>query len=141
MNNDKIKNRVMISVIYVIIGAFIAVMSIFTSFEAFQSGILTGFGAAFICVGIVRLVRYHRLSRDPEKAAEWENMQHEERTIFIAEKACRWTFYISIFVELVIALVAIFAFDNKVVGQVIMYLCCAQCLTYVVIYKVLERKY
>lgn len=107
----------------------------------FQSGVLSGMAASLTVVGIIRLVRQLRLEKDPEKAAEYEAALQDERLIYISNKARAWTFVITIIVELLGGLVAIFGFDQRVLGQALCYLVCFQCLLFVVIFRILNKKY
>ena len=48
-----------------------------------------GLGCGLFVCGAVRLLRVYRLSRDPEKAADYDAMLKDERTMYVANKARR----------------------------------------------------
>ena len=75
-----------------------------------------------------------RLSRDPEKAADYDASLKDERTAYVANKARSMTFFICVYVQLAAALLAILVFDQTLVGQVLCGLTCLQSLLYTVFY-------
>lgn len=98
------------------------------------SGYISGFGGGLIGVGLARLLRVHRISRDPERAADYEASLKDERTAYVANKARSMAFLISIYTQLAGGLLAILIFDQPLVGQVLVYLTCLQSLLYTVFY-------
>ena len=81
-----------------------------------------------------RLLRVRRLSRDPEKAADYDASLKDERTAYVANKARSMTFFICVYVQLAAALLAILVFNQPLVGQVLCGLTCLQSLLYTVFY-------
>ena len=136
-----LKNQKKWAILWVIVGA--ALWIIFTAIggEDFRSGLLSGMGSAFIVVGVIRLVRVRRWEKDPEKAADYEAALKDERTAYVSNKARSMTFFISVYVQLAAGLIAIFVFDQKLLGQVLCYLTCFQCLLFTVLYRVYNKKY
>ena len=88
-----------------------------------------------------RLLRVRRLSRDPEKAADYEASLRDERTAYVANKARSMAFFISIYVQLAAGLLAILVFDRPLVGQVLCGLTCLQGLLYTVFYWHYDKVY
>lgn len=107
----------------------------------YNAGILSGMSAGLLVTGALQLFKFHRLAKDPEKAAEYEAAQKDERMIYISNKAKAWTFVLTIIAELAGGLVAIFVFNQRILGQVLCNLVCFQCILYVVIFRILNRKY
>ena len=100
-----------------------------------------GFGGGLTAVGLVRLLRVRRLSRDPEKAADYDASLKDERTAYVANKARSMAFFISIYVQLAAGLLAILVFDRPLVGQVLCGLTCLQGLLYTVFYWHYDKVY
>ena len=100
-----------------------------------------GLGCGIFACGAVRLLRVHRLSRDPEKAADYEAMLKDERTVYIANKARSMTFFICIYAELAAGLLALLVFDQPVIGQVLCLVTCAQSLIFCGTYWYYNKKY
>ncbi len=106
-----------------------------------DGSLLSGFGGGFIACGAVRLLRVHRLGSDPERAADYEASLTDERTAYVANKARSMAFFISIYVQLAAALLAILVFEQPLVGQVLCGLTCLQGLLYTVFFWRFNRKY
>ena len=100
-----------------------------------------GFGGGLTAVGLVRLLRVRRLSRDPEKAADYDASLKDERTAYVANKARSMTFFICVYVQLAAALLAILVFEQPLVGQVLCGLTCLQGLLYTVFYWHYDKVY
>ena len=106
--------------------------------ETGYSSYISGFGGALMGVGAARLLRVRRLSRDPEKAADYEASLRDERTAYVANKARSMAFFISIYVQLAAGLLAI---EQPLVGQVLCSLTCLQGLLYTVFYWHYDKVY
>ena len=102
---------------------------------------ISGFGGGLTAVGLVRLLRVRRLSRDPEKAADYDASLKDERTAYVANKARSMTFFICVYVQLAAALLAILVFEQPLVGQVLCGLTCLQGLLYTVFYWHYDKVY
>ena len=110
----------------------------------FLAGLLLGeteYGSYIGGFGLVRLLRVRRLSRDPEKAADYDASLKDERTAYVANKARSMTLFICVFVQLAAALLAILVFDQVLVGQVLCGLTCLQSLLYTVFYWHYDKVY
>ena len=102
---------------------------------------VSGFGGGLTAVGLVRLLRVRRQSRDPEKAADYDASLKDERTAYVANKARSMTFFICVYVQLAAALLAILVFEQPLVGQVLCGLTCLQGLLYTVFYWHYDKVY
>lgn len=102
---------------------------------------VSGFGGGLAGVGIARLLRVRRLSRDPEWAADYDASLTDERTAYVANKARSMTFFICVYVQLAAALLAILVFEQPLVGQVLCGLTCLQELLYTVFYWHYDKVY
>ena len=89
----------------------------------------------------MRLLRVSRLSRDPEKAADYEASLKDERTIYIANKARSLAFFACIYAQLAAGLLAILVFEQPLVGRVLCMVTCAQALIFTAAYWYYHRKY
>ena len=101
----------------------------------------SGLGCGLFICGAVRLLRVYRLSRDPEKAADYDASLKDERTAYVANKARSMTFFICVYVQLAAALLAILVFEQPLVGQVLCGLTCLQGLLYTVFYWHYDKVY
>ena len=99
-----------------------------------SAGYVSGFGGGLVGVSIARLLRVRRLSRDPERAADYDASLTDERTVYISKKARSMTFFICVFVQVAASMLAILVFDQVLVGQVLCGLTCLQGLLYTLLY-------
>ena len=100
-----------------------------------------GLGCGIFACGAVRLLRVHRLSRDPEKAADYEAMLKDERTVYVANKARSMTFFICVYAQLAAGLLALLVFDQPLIGQTLCLVTCVQCVIFSGTYWYYNRKY
>lgn len=136
----KLKEQKKFGILWLSIGAALFLAGLLLG-ETEYGSYISGFGGALMGVGAARLLRVRRLSRDPEKAADYEASLRDERTAYVANKARSMAFFISIYVQLAAGLLAILVFDRPLVGQVLCGLTCLQGLLYTLLYWHYGRKY
>ena len=129
----KLKEQKKIGILWLSIGAALFLAGLLLG-ETGYSGYIGGFGGGLTAVGLVRLLRVSRLGRDPEKAADYDASLKDERTAYVANKARSMTFFLCVYIQLAAALLAILAFGQQLVGQVLLGLTCLQSLLYSVLY-------
>ena len=129
----KLKEQKKIGILWLSIGAALFLAGLLLG-ETGYSGYIGGFGGGLTAVGLVRLLRVYRLSRDPEKAADYDASLKDERTAYVANKARSMTFFLCVYIQLAAALLAILVFGQQLVGQVLLGLTCLQSLLYSVLY-------
>ena len=136
----KLKEQKKFGILWLSIGAALFLAGLLLGVTEYGSYI-SGFGGALMGVGAARLLRVRRLSRDPEKAADYEVSLRDERTAYVANKARSMALYICIYVQLAAALAAILIFKQTLVGQVLCALTCLQTLVYTGCFWYYHRKY
>lgn len=138
----KLKEQKKFGILWLGIGAalFLAGLAL-QARDTASASYVSGFGGGLTAVGLVRLLRVRRLSRDPEKAADYDASLKDERTAYVANKARSMTFFICVYVQLAAALLAILVFDQVLVGQVLCGLTCLQGLLYTVFYWHYDKVY
>ena len=95
----KLKEQKKFGILWLSIGAALFLAGLLLG-ETEYGSYISGFGGALMGVGAARLLRVRRLSRDPEKAADYEASLRDERTAYVANKARSMAFFISIYVQL-----------------------------------------
>lgn len=128
----KLKEQKKFGILWLSIGAALFLAGL--AWNTASASYVSGFGGGLAGVGIARLLRVRRLSRDPEKAADYDASLTDERTAYVANKARSMTFFICVYVQLAAALLAILVFDQTLVGQVLLGLTCLQSLLFTVFY-------
>jgi len=129
----KLKEQKKIGLLWLSIGVALFLAGLLLG-ETGYSGYIGGFGGGLTAVGLVRLLRVSRLGRDPEKAADYDASLKDERTAYVANKARSMTFFLCVYIQLAVALLAILVFGQQLVGQVLLGLTCLQSLLYSVLY-------
>ena len=129
----KLKEQKKFGILWLSIGAALFLAGLLLG-ETGYSSYISGFGGALMGVGAARLLRVRRLSRDPERAADYDASLTDERTVYISNKARSMTFFICVFVQVAASMLAILVFDQVLVGQVLCGLTCLQGLLYTVFY-------
>lgn len=137
----KLKSQKIYGIILIAIGIILDILFIILQNTEYEGGVICGMGTTFIFIGLVYLLRVRRLSKDAEKAADYEAAVTDERTAFIVSKARSATFYICIFAQLIAGLVCIFFLDQRLIGEVLTFLTCFQCIVYYVILIIFNKKY
>ena len=135
----KLKEQKKFGILWLSIGAALFLAGL--AWNTASASYVSGFGGGLAGVGIARLLRVRRLSRDPEKAADYDASLKDERTAYVANKARSMTFFICVYVQLAAALLAILVFDQVLVGQVLCGLTCLQGLLYTVFYWHYDKVY
>lgn len=135
----KLKEQKKFGLLWLSIGAALFLAGLLLG-ETEYGNYISGFGGGLTAVGLVRLLRVRRLSRDPEKAADYEASLRDERTAYVANKARSMAFFISIYVQLAAGLLAILVLDRPLVGQVLCGLTCLQSLLYTAFYWHYDKK-
>ena len=136
----KLKEQKKFGILWLSIGAALFLAGLLLG-ETGYSSYISGFGGALMGVGAARLLRVRRLSRDPEKAADYDASLTDERTVYISNKARSITFFICVFVQVAASMLAILVFDQVLVGQVLCGLTCLQGLLYTVFYWHYDKVY
>lgn len=99
--------RILVSIIWLILGIVLSGLSIAGVIDAFWGGM----GSAFLLVGILQMVRFIRLRKDPEYREKREVEVTDERNRFIRNKAWAWAGYLFVLIA------AVASIGLKLVGQ------------------------
>ena len=132
----KLKEQKKLGMLYFVLGIVLAIAGYFI-----KSSWLASVGGGVCVLGLVRLLRAARLSRDSDQAADYDASLQDERTAFVANKARSLTFYICLYAQLVAVLAAILIFHQPLVGKVLCVLTCIQSLVYTGCYWYYDHKY
>lgn len=133
MKQDK---RIIVSIMWVIVGMVLIGLSFAGIVDEFWSGM----GSGLLVVGIMQLVRFYRLKNNEAYREKMEIEASDERNHFIRNKAWAWSGYLFI----MIAAVACIVF--KIIGQDLLSMVasgsvCLMLVLYWLSYIVLKRKY
>lgn len=136
----KLKEQKKLGILYLALGAVLFLVGLLTDAAKKRTGFLRS-QRHCRCRRGARLLRVYRLTRDPDKAADYDASLTDERTAYVANKARSMALYICIYVQLAAALAAILIFKQTLVGQVLCALTCLQTLVYTGCFWYYNRKY
>ena len=136
-----LKNQRRCGIVLASVGLVGWAVFIFFVKETKNTNLIGSFFAGFAAIGILRIIQSTKLLRNPEKAQDYEAMQKDERTVFIANKARSIAFYISIIAQCIASIIAYFVFDSLLACQLLCYITCFQCLLYYVFWIIFNKKY
>ena len=133
MNRNK---RMIMSVIWVILGIALFGLSFAEKVDSFWSGM----GSGLFTVGILQLIRFYRFSKNEAYREKMEIAESDERNHFIRGKAWAWAGYLYI----LIAACSIIVF--RVIGQEMLstaasFSVCLVLVLYWISYMILRKKY
>jgi len=133
MKNNR---RIIVCIIYMILGAVLFVLGALEKLDSFWSGM----GGALIAVGVIRTVQFVRFRKSEAYREKMEIEATDERNRFIRNKAWAWAGYLFVF----IAAVATVVF--RVIGQDLLsvvtgFSICILVVLYWVSYMILRKKY
>lgn len=134
--NRRIIVQWILPILYVIIGAALGICGELGVVDQFWNGL----GAAFVVMGVLRLIRLIRYSTNTEYKEQTDTAIQDERNRFIRNKAWAWAGYLYI----MIAAVATIVF--KLLDQeTLMFFCsgsvCLLLIVYWISYFILRKKY
>ena len=137
-----LKNQKKFAIMWVIVGVALWAAALVPEWENdFYSGMTSGMAGCFLVIGVIRLVRVRRWQKDPERAADYEAALHDERTAYVSNKARSMTFFVSVYVQLAAGLLSMYVFDQMLLGQVLTFLTCFQCILFTILYRVYNKRY
>ena len=89
------------SVVYIIIGIVLFILSLMSKVDAFWSGM----GSALFVVGVIQLLRFRRINNNPEYREKVELELHDERNHFLRNKAWAYAGYLYVIGSAVMTIV------------------------------------
>lgn len=91
----KLKRRLYIAVFYIVLGLIFIVSAFLSSYDNY---FISSYGIALIVMGIMRIIRYRKITADEKNVRRQELAETDERNRMIAERARSWTFSFSVMV-------------------------------------------
>ena len=130
------KIKLSFNIVYVIIGCILIGFAVLEKLDSFWSGM----GSALLVVGLINLLKFHRLSKNEEYREKMEIEISDERLQFIRNKAWAWSGYLFV----LISAVACIVFKVMNLDQLSLYASFSVCLVLVlfwVSHAIIKRKY
>lgn len=132
----KQNKRIIVSIMWVIIGMVLIGLSFAGIVDEFWSGM----GSGLLVVGIIQLIRFYRLQKNEAYREKMEIEASDERNHFIRNKAWAWSGYLFILISAVACIVF------KIMGQELLSMAasgavCLMLILYWISFIILKRKY
>lgn len=132
----KENKRIIVSIMWVIIGMVLIGLSFAGIVDEFWSGM----GSGLLVVGIIQLIRFYRLQKNEAYREKMEIEASDERNHFIRNKAWAWSGYLFILISAVACIVF------KIMGQDLLSMAasgavCLMLILYWISFIILKRKY
>lgn len=98
----KMRQRLIIAISYIAVG-FALILA--DTVKGFENSFFVSFGIALVVMGILRLFRYRKITRDTQAMRKQELAESDERTRMISERAKSWAFSLSLLVSGILVIV------------------------------------
>ena len=130
------KVKLSFNIVYVIVGCVLIGFAVLEKLDSFWSGM----GSALLVVGLINLLKIHRLNKNEEYREKLEIEVSDERLQFIRNKAWAWSGYLFV----LISAVACIVFKVMNLDQLSLYASFSVCLVLALFWTshtILKRKY
>ena len=133
----KLKQRLYIAVFYIVIGLLLIAADTLNHFE---NQFFFSFGITLIVMGILRLIRHRKITKDDASIHRQEVAETDERTLMMAEKARSWAFSYSVMIAGV-AVIVLSLLGKHDTAQPFAWFVCAEVVLYWICWLILRKKY
>jgi len=89
----KLKQRLYLAIGYIVFGLALITADYFNGFENY---FFFSFGVALMAMGILRIIRYRKITIDDKSIRKQELTETDERNRMMAERAKSWVFSLSV---------------------------------------------
>ncbi len=128
--------RILVYILYLLLGVTLWGLGAMELVDAFWSGM----GAALFFVGLLRLIRMYRLSKDENYREKVEVENTDERNRFIRNKAWAWAGYLFVMLS-ACAVIILKVMDQEMLSLAASYAVCLILILYWISYMILRKKY
>ena len=136
----KMKSKIIMGVIYAVLGIALIISANIPGAEGLNTGYISSLGTAFTTIGIVFIVKYIRILRNPELLHKYEVAAKDERNIMLDSKARGLAFAVYV-VCAAVAMIVCSIFYKQREAMIIGFNLCAIVFLYWICYVILSKKY
>ena len=133
----KLKTRLYIALSYIVLGIVLIAADALNHFE---NDFFLSFGIALLVMGIIRLIRHRKVTKDESTIRRQEVAETDERTLMMSEKARSWAFTSSILIA-GIAVIGLSLLGKHETAQPFAWFVCGQVALYWICWMILRKKY
>lgn len=133
----KLKTRLYIALSYIVLGIVLIAANALNHFE---NDFFLSFGITLLVMGIIRLIRHRKVTKDESTIRRQEVAETDERTLMMSEKARSWAFTYSILIA-GIAVIVLSLLGKHDTAQPFAWFVCGQVALYWICWMILRKKY
>ena len=133
----KLKTRLYIALSYIVLGIVLIAANALNHFE---NDFFLSFGITLLVMGIIRLIRHRKVTKDESTIRRQEVAETDERTLMMSEKARSWAFTYSILIA-GIAVIVLSLLGKHDTAQPFAWFVCGQVALYWICWMILLKKY
>ena len=126
----------LISIVYIIVGLFLIGLAFAGVVDEFWNGM----GSALFILGIIQLLRRHRLEKNEAYREKMEIEMNDERNKFIRNKAWAWSGYLFVMI-MAAACILLKIVEQDLLSMAASGAVCLIMVLYWISYYLLKRKY
>lgn len=133
----KLQARLYIAVSYIVIGLVLIAADALNHFE---NQFFFSFGITLIVIGILRLLRHRKITKDEASIHRQEVTETDERTLMMAEKARSWAFSYSILIAgIAVIVLSLLGYHDEALPFA--WYVCGMVVLYWIFWLILRKKY
>lgn len=133
----KLKQRLYIAVSYIVIGLILIAADALNHFE---NQFFFSFGITLIVMGILRLIRHRKVTKDEASIRKQKLAETDERTLMMNEKARSWAFSYSVLIAGIAVIVLSFLGKHDAAQPFAWYVC-GQIGLFWICWLIIRKKY
>lgn len=133
----KMKQRLYIAVSYIVFGLVLILTDVLKHPD--NSFIFT-FGGALLVMGIMRIFRYRKITKDDQSMRKQELMETDERFRMISERAKSWVFSFSVMIAGILVIVlSLLGYQEQ--SLPFAWFVCGMIVLYWICWNIIRKKY
>lgn len=133
----KMKQRLAVAVSYILLGCVLICADVLNSYDNYFT---FSFGIALLVMGIARIIRYRKITKDEKSIRRQELAETDERNRMIAERARSWAFSFSVMVAgLLVILLSLMGCHD--LAQPFAWFVCLMTVLYWICWNIIQKKY
>ena len=133
----KLKKRLYIAVSYIVLGLVLILADVLNHFE---NTFIFSFGVTLTVMGIARLIRHRKITKDDASIHRQEVAETDERILMMNERARSWAFSFSVMAAGFVVIVLSFLGYQELALPFAWYVC-GQIVLYFVFLYIIAKKY
>ncbi|MBQ2854363.1 MAG: hypothetical protein IJE81_02695 [Oscillospiraceae bacterium] len=133
----KLKQRFFVAIFYIAVGLVLILADVLNHFE---NTFIFSFGFALMVMGIARLIRHRKITKDEKSMRKQELIETDERNRMLSERAKSWAFSYTLMIAGIVVIVLSLS-GNHELAQPFAWLVCGMTVLYWICWILLGKKY